>query len=486
MTFFEGFEAFTGFLWGKPLLIAIIVTGLYFTIKTKFFQFTHLGLILKTPFKKDPEIAENKQKLTPFQAVSIAIGGSVGVANISGVGTAIATGGPGALFWLWIAAFLGMVIKMAEVTLAVYYRKTDKDGAHFGGPTYYMERGLGEERGVKSWTVWAIIFGGGIFITFFITLQNYTVSEAIGTTFNISYLIPSGILVLATYAIIVGGLKKVGEIASYLVPSMCLFYVICVIVVLVMNANKIPEAFGSIFRHAFTPQAAVGGFAGAGVSKALQLGFARSVYSNEAGWGTSPMVHATAETNHPVKQGLMGAFEVFVDTIIVCTATGLLVITTGLWSSGIMGADLTLTALEQNIGSFARIVVALSIFFFGLTTATGWYTYYYVLLTHAFNDSRKKDVIMKLYKLLTPIPGALLTFITVTYGSTPEQIWVLADFSSIIPTFINVIVILILGKQFVALVKDYKARYLGEGKVDPEFPIFYEDKLKKEGGTVKK
>lgn len=479
---FAAFEKFTGFLWGTPLLAIIVITGVVFTISTKFFQFRNLGAILAHPFKKDPEIPENKQKLTPFQAVSIAIGGSVGVSNISGVGTAIATGGPGALFWLWIAAFLGMIIKMAEVTLAVYYRVTAEDGTHYGGPTYYMEFGLGEEKGVKSWFIWAILFGLGIFITFFLTLQNYTVSEAIGTTFKISFIIPSLCLVACVYVIIIGGIKRLGEIAGYLVPFMCLFYVGCVIIVLIMNAGEIPHAFAQIFKGAFTPQAAAGGFAGATVAKAIQLGFARSVYSNEAGWGTSPMVHATAETNHPVKQGMMGAFEVFVDTMVVCTATGLLLIVTGLWNSGLVGAELTLTALEHNLGSFARIVVALSIFFFGLTTATGWYTYYYVLLQHAFSESKALNKIMTVYKWTNPIPGALLTFITVYVGSTPKELWVLADFSSVIPTFINVFVVLILGKTFLSLVKDYNARYRGKGTVDPNFPIFYEQKVKMNKG----
>lgn len=407
----DKFEAFTYWLWDTPLLMIIVLAGIIFTLLSKGFQFRHLWRILKTPFKKDPELIDSKTKLTPFQAVSIAVGGSVGVSNISDVGTAIATGGPGALFWLWIAALLGMMIKMAEVTLAVYYRTTKEDGTHFGGPTYYMQKGLGEERGWKAWPILAILFGGGIFITFFITLQNYTVSEAVGTTFNIPYMIPSLLLVAAVYAIILGGLKRVGEIASYLVPFMCLFYVLCVVLILIMNASQIPHAFSQIFKGAFTAQAAVGGFAGAGMAKAIQLGFARSVYSNEAGWGTSPMIHATAETNHPIKQGLMGAFEVFADTIIVCTATGLLVITTGFWESGVKGAELTLLALEANIGSFSRVVVALSIFFFGLTTATGWYTYYYVLLNHAFKDGPAKKVILIIYKALTPVFGCLLTYI---------------------------------------------------------------------------
>ncbi len=475
------FENLTGWLWGIPLLIVIVVTGVAYTVISKGFQFTHIGKIITTPFKKDPELADRKDKLTPFQAVSIAVGGSVGVSNISGVGTAIATGGPGAVFWLWIAALLGMIIKMAEVTLAVYYRTTNPDGTHYGGPTYYMQKGLGEEKGFKGWPLLAVMFGGGIFITFFITLQNYTVSEAIGTTFNIPFIVPSLVLVFSIYAIILGGLKRVGEIAGYLVPFMCLFYVGCVVVVLFTHASSIPGAFGLIFKGAFTYQAAVGGFAGAAVARALQLGFARSVYSNEAGWGTSPMIHATAETNHPIKQGIMGAFEVFADTMVVCTATALLVIVTGFWNSGLMGAELTLVALETTLGSFSRYVVALSIFFFGLTTATGWYTYYYVLLNHAFKDSPKKKLILMLYNGFNPIFGFLLTVITVYGGGTPAQIWTLADFSSVIPTFINVAVVLVLYKTYVDLLKDYKARYMGIGTVDPDFPIFYEEKLRKEG-----
>lgn len=364
---------------------------------------------------------------------------------------------------------------MVEVTLAVYYRGTDKDGNHFGGPTYYMEKGLGKEKGFKGWAVLAVTFGVGIFITFFITLQNYTVSEAVATTFDISYYIPSILLVLSIYAIILGGLKRIGTIAGYLIPLMCVFYVGCVLIILAFNIDKIPGAFASIFAHAFTPQAATGAFAGASVAKAMQLGFARSVYSNEAGWGTSPMVHATAETNHPIKQGMLGAFEVFMDTMVICTATGLLVIVTGLWSSGLQGADLTLTALETHLGFFSRIVVALSLFLFGLTTATGWYTYYVALLNHAFQESKLKDIIMKVYKWTVPLPGAFLTFFTLSGGKTPAEIWTIADFSSVIPTFINVVVIIVLGRKFVELLNDYKARYLGIGTVDPNFKLFYDD-----------
>lgn len=199
-------------------------------------------------------------------------------------------------------------------------------------------------------------------MTWFITLQNYTVSEAVGSTFHLPYIVPSLLYVAAIYLIIIGGVKKVGVISSYMTPIMCMLYIVGSLAILVVNFDKLPETFGLIFKGAFTTQAAVGGFMGAGVATAMRLGFARSVYSNEAGWGTSPMIHASAKTDHPVKQGLMGAFEVFADTIVVCSMTGLVVIITGYWNSGLQGSELTLTAFESGMGSIARALIAISIF----------------------------------------------------------------------------------------------------------------------------
>lgn len=475
---FAKFEWFTSnILWGLPLLVLCIGFGVYASIRTGFIQIRLLPKILKYPFSKEANDSEGAgEKLSTFEAVSVAIGGSVGVSNISGVGTAIATGGPGALFWLWVAAILAMVTKMAEVSLAVHYREVDEKGDHIGGPTYYIMKGLHVEKGWNKGfcKLLCIVFGGGIFITFFLTLQNYTTSEAIGSTFGISYLIPGLVLSIVNWIIIWGGLKSVGKVASYLVPIMCVFYVGCVIVTLFLNAGAIPGAFASIFKGAFTAQAAVGGFAGATVTQALRLGFARCVYSNEAGWGTSPMVHATAEVDHPIKQGLMGAFEVFVDTIVVCSATGILLITTGYWHSGLLGAELTLTALEANLGSFARMAIALSIFFFALTTGTGWFVYYKTLLTHAFTGNFQKNILF-VQKLISPFMGYIITCITVLGGGTPAELWVMADFSSAVPTFINLFVLLFISGRFFELVKDYKARYMGIGQVDPNFKIFYEN-----------
>ena len=479
---FEIFTSITNWLWGLPLLITILVTGVFLTIRTGFFQARHFVYIVKNVFKKDSRDGQGGKgkSLTPFQAVSIAIGGSVGVSNMSGVATAIATGGPGALFWLWVAALLAMIIKMCEVTLGVYYRQKQEDGSYIGGPTFYMQKGLGEEKKFPLWGLFAVAFGAMIFSTWFITAQNYTVSEAIGSTFNIPFVIPSLLYVAAIYVVIFGGIKKVGQIASYMVPVMCGFYVVGCIIILIKNVGALPETFGLIFKGAFTAQAATGGFLGAGVATAMRLGFARSVYSNEAGWGTSPMVHASADTDHPVKQGLMGAFEVFMDTMVVCTMTGLVVISTGFWSSGLQGATLTLTAFESGMGFLGRALVAVSIFLFGLTTSTGWFTYYSVILKHWLGNNKKVLAIAeKIFILGTPLWGMAVTLANVYANGTPAQLWTICDFTTIVPTFVNVVTLFLLSGTFVKLLKDYKARYMGIGEVDPEMELFFEDKKRK-------
>lgn len=473
------FEKLVGWLWGPPLIITILGTGLYFSISTGFFQFSKFSHIIKNTFGTmlNPDKGEGKAGLlSSYEAISVAIGGSVGVGNIGGVATAIAVGGPGAVLWMWIAALVGMLIKMAEVTLAVYYRSKDEDGIPFGGPTYYMEKGLGEEKGFKGWGILAFIFGAGIFSTFFITLQNYTVSEAVGNTFNIPILYVSVFYILCVYVFIIGGIEKLGNIASKIVPVMCVFYIIAGLFILLKNFTAIPHAFSLIFSGALSGSAAVGGFAGATVAQALQMGMARSVYSNEAGWGTSPMVHATARVDHPVKQGIWGAFEVFVDTLIVCSITGLVIVITGAYESGLSGATLTLTAFEIGIGTIGRVIIAASVFLFGLTTTTGWYVYYEVLLRHLFKKNVElKDNILKVYKYVYPVPGIIIVLMAV-YGELPgSTLWLFADFTSAIPTFVNVLAILVLSPTFIKLVKDYKARYMGIGEVDKNFKVFYEE-----------
>lgn len=478
-------ENVSAFLWGLPLILTIVFVGILFTIRSKFFQFIYLPHILKKTFgslfkKKEP--GAGKGILSSFEAVSTAIGGSVGVANIGGVATAIAVGGPGAVFWMWLCALLGMIIKTVEVTLSVYYRNTDENGDPYGGPTYYMEKGLGEERNFKYWMIPAFIFGMGIFSTFFITMQNYTISEAISSTFDIGMIPASILFITVLYFIIYGGIKHIGKVASKLVPFMVVFYILCGLYIIISNFGQIGEVFSLIFTSAFGGTAAVGGFTGAAVAQVIQMGMARSVYSNEAGWGTSAMVHSTAKVDHPVKQGVWGAFEVFVDTIIVCTITSFTIIITGTWASGLSGAALTLSAFEVGIGETGRIIITLCIFVFGLTTLSGWFLYYEILLRHLLKNRRTKlkNGLLTFFKWFYPIPGMLMVVYAASFGIPGQTVWYFADITSAIPTFINVVVILILSKKFFELLNDYKARYLGVGQVDPDFVLFYEDKEKQD------
>ncbi|UJL46188.1 sodium:alanine symporter family protein [Virgibacillus sp. NKC19-16] len=478
-------ENVSAFLWGLPLILTIVFVGLFFTFRSKFFQFIYLPHILKKTFGslfKKKEAGSGKGILSSFEAVSTAIGGSVGVANIGGVATAIAVGGPGAVFWMWLCALLGMIIKTVEVTLSVYYRNTDENGDPYGGPTYYMEKGLGEERNFKFWMIPAFIFGMGIFSTFFITMQNYTISEAISSTFDIGMIPASILFITVLYFIIYGGIKHIGKVASKLVPFMVVFYILCGLYIIISNFGQIGEVFSLIFTSAFGGTAAVGGFTGAAVAQVIQMGMARSVYSNEAGWGTSAMVHSTAKVDHPVKQGVWGAFEVFVDTIIVCTITSFTIIITDVWSSGLSGADLTLSAFEVGIGETGRIIITLCIFLFGLTTLSGWFLYYEILLRHLLKNRREKlkNGLLTFFKWFYPIPGMLMVVYAASFGIPGQTVWYFADITSAIPTFINVVVILILSKKFFELLNDYKARYLGVGQVDPDFVLFYEDKEKQD------
>ncbi|MGB9813815.1 MAG: alanine/glycine:cation symporter family protein [Thermovenabulum sp.] len=470
-------ETLSGLLWGKPLIYTVLFVGLFFTIGSGFWQFKNIGYILKNTLGKIGIKSEGQEGiLTPFQAVSVALAGTIGVGNIAGVASAIAVGGPGAVFWMWVCALVGMMTKMVEVTLAVHYRDKNPDGSTYGGPTYYMEKGLGIERGFKYWKPLAVLFGVGIFSTFFITLQNYTVCEAINTTFKIPMLIVGLVYIILTYIVILGGIKKVGEVSSYVVPFMALFYIIGGLFIILSRFSDALNGIALIFKSAFSGTAAVGGFAGATISKAMQMGVARSIYSNEAGWGTAPMAHSTAKTDHPVRQGLWGAFEVFMDTIVVCSITALVIITTGMWSSGASGASLTLSAFEKGLGFFGKIVVTIGIFLFGWSTTTGWYAYYEIILRHLMKGKEGfQKTILTIYKYLYPIPGFLMVVFAVTTGLPPAIVWLLADVTSAVPTFVNLIVILILAPRFFELLHDFNAREFKDKTGKTLTKLFYED-----------
>lgn len=476
---FEFLQILRNFIWGVPLIALIVGTGIIFTILTKAFQIRYLDKIIKIPFTKDSHLKEEQGIISPFQAVSIAIGAAVGVGNIGGVATAIAVGGPGALFWMWIAAIMGMIIKMAEVTLAVYYRKTNSLGETYGGPTYYMEQGLGVEKKFKYWKIIAIVFGCGFSVTAFITLGNYNTADAVASTFNVPILVPSFIYAFTIFIFTMKGIKGLGKIAAKLVPFLCIFYVGIGLVIITKNVGELPNILKLVFSDAFTGTAAIGGFTGVAFSEVIRLGFARAVYSNEAGWGTSPKIHATAKTSHPIRQGMLGAFEVFTDTMIVCTITALVILVTGEWQSGVSGAALTLNAFETVMGKGGRAVLTIGIFFLGVTTGGGWYSYFEILFRHLLGETSKtKEKILKIYRTLYSVPGFLMVLYIVLAERPGKEVWLFADLATGIPTFVNVAVILVLAPKFIQLLNDYKARYLNIGEIDETFEVFYENTLK--------
>ena len=471
-------------LWGPPLIAIIVTTGIYLTVRSGFFQIVHIRHIFKRTLgcilKKDKSAEKEEGMLSPYEALATAVGGSVGFGNIAGVATAVTAGGPGAVFWMWVTALMGMLIKQVEVTLAVYYRRTDEEGNPYGGPTYYMEYGLGEERKWgKAWLPLAFVFGLGIFSTFFISASNFTTSEVLASSLNMRQEIAAMLLVILTYALIWKGVKNLSQIFVKLVPIMSIGYLVFGIGIIILNIGNLVPTIAAIFGNAFTGSAAFGGFAGATVSKAISTGMARSVYSNEAGWGTSPMVHASSKTRHPVEQGLWGSFEVFIDTFIVCTVTAVSVLITGEWTSGATNATLALNVFTKNYGTFGTIFMTFTMIVFTITTSGGWYVYYEAVLRHlAGNHTKIKNWLLPVFKYLYALPPFLLTLYLIHVGDL--SIWTMVDITSGIPTFINVIVILILSGTYFKLLKDYKARYMNKGKVDKDFALFYEEKKKRE------
>lgn len=370
--FMEINSAINGFVWGPIMLVLLVGTGVYFTVRTNFMPITKLGYVLKnTLFKMFDKKIAGEGDITPFQAVATALAATIGTGNIAGVATAIAVGGPGAVFWMWISAIFGMGTKFAEVVLAIKFREKTEDGRYVGGPMYYIEKGLG-------WRWLAVIFAFfGAVAAFGIgnMVQANSVADSLNATFSIPHWISGVVLAIAAALVIIGGLKRIATVTERLVPIMAAFYIIGAIIILVSFAGQIPAAFGLIFKSAFTGSAAVGGFAGSTIMMAARFGVARGVFSNEAGLGSAPIAHAAATTDNPVRQGLWGIFEVFMDTIVICTMTALAIVVTGVWSSGIDGAALTTEAFNTGLPGPGGVIVAIGILLFAFSTLLSW-SYY--------------------------------------------------------------------------------------------------------------
>jgi AGCS family alanine or glycine:cation symporter len=359
------------YVWGLPMMVLLIGTGVLLTVLTGGVQFRRLGTALGEVLGKLRAGRQGEGSVSPFQAVATALASTVGVGNIAGVATAIYIGGPGALFWLWVSGILGMCTKYAEIVVALHYREPDANGIMRGGAMYTLkELGL-------PWlgTIFALLtsiaaFGIGNMV------QANSVAAALRSTFGISEHLTGIGLVLVTGAVIIGGITRIGRFTELLVPFMALLYLGGGGVILLTHLDRIPHALSLVFDGAFSGTAATGGFAGSTMMLALRYGIARGLFSNEAGLGSAPMVHAAAQTDHPVRQGLYGIFEVFVDTVLICTVTGLVILVTDTWTSGATGAALSTKAFETGLpGTWGDIVVTGGLLLFAYSTLVGW-SYY--------------------------------------------------------------------------------------------------------------
>ncbi|MEE4164368.1 MAG: sodium:alanine symporter family protein [Desulfocapsaceae bacterium] len=358
------------FAWGPPMLILLVGTGFWLTLSLRGLQFTKLGHALYLALIKRKEDSDEPGDITHFQALMTALSATVGTGNIAGVATAIALGGPGALFWMWITGLVGMATKYAEAILAVKYRVVDENGEMSGGPMYYISKGLNMPWLGAVFAIFASVaaFGIGNMV------QSNSVADAVEATFNIPTWITGITLMIFTAAVVLGGIKSIGRVTSVLVPIMIVFYIAAALFIILINIADVPSALFFIVKQAFNPTAAVGGFAGAGVMLAIRMGVARGVFSNESGLGSAPIAAAAAKTKDPASQALVSMTQTFIDTLIVCTMTGLVLILTGAWSSGETGAELTTIAFQSAMPGGAMIVT-LGIVLFAYSTMLGWCYY---------------------------------------------------------------------------------------------------------------
>jgi AGCS family alanine or glycine:cation symporter len=431
----------SAWVWGPPTLTLLLVSPLYLTVLLKGMQFTALPLAFKLIFHKDHH---HEGDISHFAALMTALAATVGIGNIVGVATAITLGGPGAVFWMWMTGLVGMATKYAEAVLAVKYREKGPHGMR-GGPMYYLANGAG-----LPWlgTLFAIFTACAAFGIGNMTQANAT-AKIFESTFHIAPITTGWVLMILTGLVILGGIRSIGRFTSLLVPFMIVGYVACALVVLAMNVEKIPHAFSLIFYHAFNPIAATGGFVGATIAAAMRYGIARGVFSNESGLGSAPIAAAAARTNDPVKQALVSMTQTFIDTLVVCTMTALIILTANSWTQGVNASELTSASIAETLGETGRIIVAIATALFAYSTLIGWNYYGEKAIEYLFGPRA-----IAAYRVL--FTAAVIVGATTSL----EFVWNFSDLANGLMAIPNLIGLLLLAK----VVKSETERYFSEIK----------------------
>ncbi len=443
MDFVSTLDAVVGkigaFAWGPPMLILLVGTGFWLTFVLRGLQFRKLGHALYLALIKRKEDSDEPGDISHFQALMTALSATVGTGNIAGVATAIAVGGPGALFWMWITGLVGMATKYAEAVLAVKYRVVDENGEMSGGPMYYISQGL-----KLPWlgTIFAIFasvaaFGIGNMV------QSNSVADAVQATYHVPTLVTGIALMVCTAAVVLGGIKQIGRVTGVLVPVMIVFYMGGAGYIILANIAEVPAALAFIIEQAFSPTAAVGGFAGASIMLAIRMGVARGVFSNESGLGSAPIAAAAAQTKSPISQALVSMTQTFIDTIVVCTMTGLVLVLTGLWSNGATGAELTTLAFAAGMPGGAH-VVTIGIILFAYSTILGWCYYGEKSIEYLFG-----------VKAVLPYRIVFVCFVGLGAVAKLSLVWNISDTLNGLMAIPNLIGLLFLTPVIVAETKKY-------------------------------
>ena len=447
-------------VWGVPMLVLILSTGILMTFRTKFFQIRRAKDVSNETFLaifKNRAVTKTKDKkaISQFQALSTALAATIGTGNIAGVATAITVGGPGAIFWMWVSAFFGMMTNFSENVLGIFYRRKNSNNEWSGGAMYYINDGLGAKKNMKTFAkVLACLFAVFCILASF-GIGNMTqinsIADAMHSNFGISTLITGVVLAIVAALVVVGGIKRIGQVTEKLVPFMALFYIVLAIGVILLNLNRIPSVFVSILEGAFRPSAVTGGIVGS-MLMSVKKGVSRGIFSNEAGLGTGSIAHACADTKKPVKQGMFGIFEVFTDTIVICTLTALVILCSGtsITYGQAAGAELTISGFTLTYGNWVSLLTAFAMCCFAFSTILGWGLYGARCIEFLFSE-RITKYFMAAYALVA-ILGA-----TANLG----LMWSIAETFNGLMAIPNLIALFLLSGKVVELTKEY---FSGEGK----------------------